>query len=106
MHMKQRDEMQDKNKNAKQKQKPNHEGKIILHLRKRQELELRIWKVASGVLQRSHLGMKLERCHLKMSPTTWCWCSRLGGLQKPILMSPQALGPREAPEALVAPHEL
>src|SRR3954467_13382626 len=52
---------------------------------------------------RSQLGMKLERCHLKMSSTKWRWCSRLAGLRKPILTSLQALGPREAPEALVAP---
>src|SRR3954464_1633256 len=54
---------------------------------------------------RSQLEMKLERCHLKMPRTKWCWCSRLGGLRKPILTSPQAQGPREAPEALVAPRE-
>src|SRR3954470_20223387 len=54
---------------------------------------------------RSQLEMKLERCHLKMSRTKGCWCSSLDGLRKPILMSPQALGPREAPEALVALRE-
>src|SRR3954464_1311571 len=53
----------------------------------------------------SQLRMKLERCHLKMSSVRWRWCSRLGGLRKPILTSPQAQGPREAPEALVAPRE-
>src|SRR3954463_3765862 len=55
---------------------------------------------------RSQLGMKLERCHLKMSLAKWRWCSRLGGLRKPILMSPQALGPREALEAPMAPRGL
>src|SRR4051812_45372998 len=55
---------------------------------------------------RSQLGMKLERCHLKLLSAKWRWCSRLGGLRKPILTSPQAPGPREAPEALVAPREL
>src|SRR3954463_12178799 len=54
---------------------------------------------------RSQLGIKLERCHLKMSSVQWRWCSRLGGLQKPILTSPQAQGPREAPKALVALRE-
>ena len=46
--------------------------------------------------------MKLERCHLMMLRTKQRWCSRLGGLRKPILTSPQAQGPREAPEALEA----
>src|SRR3954471_2497920 len=55
---------------------------------------------------RSQLEMKLKRCHLKMSKTKWHWCSRLGGLRKPILMSPQAPGPWEAPEALAAPRDL
>src|SRR3954471_19115244 len=55
---------------------------------------------------RSQLGMKLERCHLEISTAKWRWWSRLGGLQKPILTSPQAPGLREAPEALVAPSEL
>ena len=32
------------------------------------------------------------------------WCSKLGGLREPILTSPQAQGPREAPEALAAPQ--
>src|SRR3954462_2429116 len=36
--------------------------------------------------------MKLERCHLMMLRTNECWCSRLGGLRKPILTSPQAKG--------------
>src|SRR3954462_909087 len=36
--------------------------------------------------------MKLERCHLMMLRTNECWCSRLGGLRKPILTSPQARG--------------
>src|SRR3954470_5604380 len=53
---------------------------------------------------RSQLEMKLERCHLMMLKTKQCRCSRLGGLRKLILTSPQALGPREAPEALVAPR--
>ena len=47
------DEMQDMNKMQNKRQKPNHEGNIISHLRKRQELELRIWKVVSGALQHS-----------------------------------------------------
>ena len=46
------------------------------------------------------MEMKLERCHLMMLRTKECWRSRLGGLRKPILTSPQAQGPREAPEAL------
>src|SRR4051812_45925676 len=48
-----------------------------------------------GIMQpwgRSQLEMKLKRCHLMMLRTSECWCSRLGGLQKPILMSPQARG--------------
>ena len=45
--------------------------------------------------------MKLERCHLMTLRTKERWCSRLGGLREPILTSPQAQGPREAPEALV-----
>ena len=54
MHMMPWDEMHDMNKKQnKKKQKPNHEGIIISHLRKRQELELRIWKVVSGALQHS-----------------------------------------------------
>ena len=53
---------------------------------------------------RSQLEVKLERCHLMMLRTKECWCSRLGGLRKPILTSPQAQGPREAPEALAAPR--
>ena len=47
------DEMHNKNKMQNNRQKPNHEGNIISHLRKRQELELRIWKVVSGALQHS-----------------------------------------------------
>src|SRR3954465_895420 len=54
---------------------------------------------------RSQLEMKLEGRHLKMLKMKWCWCSRLDGLRKPILTSPQAQGPQEAPEALVAPRE-
>src|SRR3954463_2078282 len=54
---------------------------------------------------RSQLRMKLKRCHLKMSLMQWRWCSRLGGLRKLILTSPQARGPRDAPEALAAPRE-
>src|SRR3954470_5157626 len=53
---------------------------------------------------RSQLEMKLERCHLMMLRTKECWCSRLGGLRQPILTSPQAQEPREAPEALAAPR--
>src|SRR3954463_2109943 len=53
--------------------------------------------------ERSQLEMKLERCHLEMSRMRGCWCSRLGGVRTPVLTSPQAQGPREAPEALVAP---
>ena len=53
MQMMQRDEMHDMNKMQNKRQKPNHEGNIITHLRKRQELELRIWNVISGVLQHS-----------------------------------------------------
>ena len=45
------DEMHNKNKMQSNRQKPNHEENIILHLRKRQELELRIWKVVSRALQ-------------------------------------------------------
>src|SRR3954466_1840856 len=41
---------------------------------------------------RSQLGMELERCHLMMSMGKWHWCGRLGGLRKPILTSPHALG--------------
>ena len=47
------DEMQGMNTMQNKQQKPNHEGNIISHLRKRQELELRIWKVVSGALQYS-----------------------------------------------------
>ena len=50
------------------------------------------------------MKVKLERCHLTMLRTKECWCSRLGGLREPILMSPQAQGPLEAPEALAAPR--
>ena len=32
------------------KTKPDHEGNIITHSQKWQELELQIWKVTSGVL--------------------------------------------------------
>ena len=38
------------NKMQNEKQKPDHEGNIITHSRKWQELELQIWKVTSGVL--------------------------------------------------------
>ena len=50
------------------------------------------------------MEVKLERCHLMMLKMKGCWCSRLGGLREPILTSPQAQGPREALEALVAPR--
>ena len=50
------------------------------------------------------MEVKLERCHLMTLKMKGCWCSRLDGLWKPILMSPQAQGPREAPEVLAAPH--
>ena len=32
------------------RQNPNHEGNNTLHLQKRQELELQMWKVVSGAL--------------------------------------------------------
>ena len=40
------------NKMQNERQKPNHEGNNITHLRKRQELELQIWKVVSGALHK------------------------------------------------------
>ena len=59
--------------NAKQKTKPNHGGNNILHLRKRQELELRIWKVVSGAL---HRGQQTEahpmiRRQVHLHAPTW-----------------------------------
>ena len=57
------------NKMQNKRQKPNHEGNIISHLRKRQELELRIWKVVSGALHFSSwmlLSETLEASHLPL----------------------------------------
>ena len=51
--------MHDMNKMQNERQKPNHEGNNISHLRKRQELELRIWKVVSVVLQSRWLLLSL-----------------------------------------------
>ena len=53
---------------------------------------------------RSQLEMKLERCHLMTLSTKERRCSRRGGLREPILTSPQAQGPQEAPEVLAAPR--
>ena len=40
-------------------QKPNHEGNIITHSRKWQELELQRWKVTSRVLQQvNHVSVE------------------------------------------------
>ena len=44
------DEMHDMNKMQNKRQKPNHEGNNISHIRKWQELELQIWNVISGAL--------------------------------------------------------
>ena len=45
------------------RQKPNHEGNNKSHLWKRQESELRIWKVVSGVLQKvtAHSAIKFVK---------------------------------------------
>ena len=58
MHMMTRYEMHDTNKKQNERTKPDHEGNIITHSRKWQELELQIWKVTSGVLQTTSLRKK------------------------------------------------
>ena len=52
------------NKMQNEKQKPDHEGNIITHSRKWQELELQIWKVTCGVLHLRKINLKLnpEKC--------------------------------------------
>ena len=52
--------MHDMNKMQNKRQKPNHKGNNISHLRKSKELELRIWKVVSGALHMAEWAVDLE----------------------------------------------
>ena len=63
-------------KKCKTKNKPDHEGNIITHSRKWQELELQLWKVTSGVLQHGFLEgddgeADSAKCEIMVALSVW-----------------------------------